>query len=127
MSPDGNRGRQQGATAGRAAGADGECSPEPGKPQTDGETRRSRSFQARDPPGRSAHLGADPGAPGKLRSPSPASSSGPGAPSAAPPAAPGALPRPYQWPQEPEDGADAQSTAEAVSRLDRRRSVFWET
>lgn len=72
--------RQQAATAGRAAGADGECSPEPGKPQTDGETRRSGSFQARDPPGCGAQSGADPGAPGKLRSPSPANSSGPGAP-----------------------------------------------
>ena len=38
--------RQQAVTAGRAAGADGECSPEPGKPPTDGETRRSGSFQA---------------------------------------------------------------------------------
>ncbi|KAL4687769.1 hypothetical protein H8959_019897 [Pygathrix nigripes] len=83
MRPDAERGRQPA----RAARAGGKCSLTP--------------------------LLLDPRAPGKLWSPSPAASSGPSATAAAPPAAHGALPPRYRRIRraQPEDGADAQSTA----------------
>nr|XP_012419441.1 PREDICTED: proline-rich protein 2-like [Odobenus rosmarus divergens] len=105
------------------AEADGKCSPEPGKPQTDAGAKRSGSSQARDTPGRGARSRRDPGAPGKLQRPSPAASSGSGAPVAALPAAPGAFPPRYRRTrrQEPGDGAGAQSTADAAWRPNQRR------
>lgn len=127
MSLDTERGRKRrgwGATE-----ADGKCSPEPGKPLTDAGERRSGSSQARDPPGSGARSHTDPGAPGKLQSPSPANSSDPGATVAALPAGPGALPPRYRRTRrlKPEDGAGAQRTADAASRVGQRRSLFWET
>lgn len=109
----------QKGNAGQAcvAGADGKCSPEPGKAQTDVEARRSGSPQAQDPPGRGGRSRTGPGARGKLRIPSPAAFSGPSATETAPPrVVPGELSRRYRRTRrlEPEDGADAQSRADAA-------------
>lgn len=114
---------------GALAGADGKCSPEPGKPQTDAGARRSGSSQARVPPDRGAPSRKDLGASGTLQSPSPAATSDPGATTVAPPVTPRALSPRHRRTccLEPEDGADAQHPAGAASRLGQLRSLFWET